>query len=141
MWMNMMNFNKLNTEFTRFVVVGVINTLTYYSIYLVLHNLFSLPYMAAHLIGFFISLNISFFLNCYVTYKIKPTLKKYLYFPLTQVVNISVSTFLVFVFVEWLQLDSNIAPFAAVIFTVPITFVISSKILKGTATPKFAKRR
>ncbi|GKW45663.1 GtrA family protein [Planococcus sp. NCCP-2050] len=136
-----MNFNKLNTEFTRFVVVGVINTLTYYSIYLVLHNLFSLPYMAAHLIGFFISLNISFFLNCYVTYKIKPTLKKYLYFPLTQVVNISVSTFLVFVFVEWLQLDSNIAPFAAVIFTVPITFVISSKILKGTATPKFAKRR
>jgi len=139
--MNMMNFNKLNTEFTRFVVVGVINTLTYYSIYLVLHNLFSLPYMAAHLIGFFISLNISFFLNCYVTYKIKPTLKKYLYFPLTQVVNISVSTFLVFVFVEWLQLNSNIAPFAAVIFTVPITFVISSKILKGTATPKFAKRR
>lgn len=137
----MMNFNKLNTEFTRFVVVGVINTLTYYSIYLILHNLFSLPYMAAHLIGFFISLNISFFLNCYVTYKIKPTLKKYLYFPLTQVVNISVSTFLVFVFVEWLQLDSNIAPFAAVIFTVPITFVISSKILKGTATPKFAKRR
>lgn len=141
MWMNMMNFNKLNTEFTRFVVVGVINTLTYYSLYLVLHNLFSLPYMAAHLIGFFISLNISFFLNCYVTYKIKPTLKKYLYFPLTQVVNISVSTFLVFVFVEWLQLNSNIAPFAAVIFTVPITFVISSKILKGTATPKFAKRR
>lgn len=137
----MMNFNKLNTEFTRFVVIGVINTLTYYSLYLVLHNLFSLPYMAAHLIGFFISLNISFFLNCYVTYKIKPTLKKYLYFPLTQVVNISVSTFLVFVFVEWLQLNSNIAPFAAVIFTVPITFVISSKILKGTATPKFAKRR
>lgn len=141
MWMNMMKFNKLNTEFTRFVVVGVINTLTYYSIYLVLHNLFSLPYLAAHLIGFFISLNISFFLNCYVTYKIKPTLKKYLYFPLTQVVNISVSTFLVFVFVEWLHLNSNIAPFAAVIFTVPITFVISSKILKGTATPKFAKRR
>lgn len=137
----MMNFNKLNTEFTRFVVVGVINTLTYYSIYLVLHNLLFLPYLAAHLIGFFISLNISFFLNCYVTYKTKPTLKKYLYFPLTQIVNISVSTFLIFVFVEWLHLNSNIAPFAAVIFTVPITFVISSKILKGTAAPKFSKRR
>lgn len=136
-----MNFAKLNTEFTRFVVVGVINTLTYYSIYLILHNLFSLPYLAAHVIGFFISLNISFFLNCYVTYKIKPTLKKYLYFPLTQVVNISVSTFLIFVFVEWLRLNSNIAPFAAVLFTVPITFVVSSKILKGTSAPKFAKRR
>ncbi|CEG21697.1 GtrA-like protein [Planococcus massiliensis] len=136
-----MNFAKLNTEFTRFVVVGVINTLTYYSIYLILHNLFSLPYLAAHVIGFFISLNISFFLNCYVTYKIKPTLKKYLYFPLTQVVNMSVSTFLIFIFVEWLRINSNIAPFAAVLFTVPITFVISGKILKGTAAPKFAKRR
>jgi putative flippase GtrA len=135
MWMNMMGIKRLNTEFTRFVVVGVINTLTYYSIYLVLHNLFSLPYLAAHLIGFVISLNASFFLNCYVTYKIKPTLKKYLYFPLTQVVNMSVSTVLIFIFVEFLHLNSNIAPFAAVIFTVPITFVVSSKILKGTARP------
>jgi putative flippase GtrA len=133
--MNMMNVKRLNTEFTRFVVVGVINTLTYYSIYLVLHNILSLPYLLSHLIGFVISLNASFFLNCYVTYKIKPTLKKYLYFPLTQVVNMSVSTVLIFIFVEFLHINSNIAPFAAVIFTVPITFVVSSKILKGTARP------
>ncbi|MTD31008.1 GtrA family protein [Planomicrobium sp. YIM 101495] len=120
----------LNTEFVRFVIVGVINTLTYYSIYLVLHNIFDLPYLAAHLAGFFISLNISFFLNTYVTYRVRPTWKKYLAFPLTQVVNISVSTALIFIFVEFLSLSSNIAPFAAVLFTVPITFIISSKILK-----------
>lgn len=130
-----MNIKRLNTEFTRFVVVGVINTLTYYAIYLVLHNIFSFPYLFAHIVGFIISLNISFFLNCYVTYKIKPTLKKYLYFPLTQVVNMSVSTILIFIFVEFLRLNSNIAPFAAVLFTVPITFIISSKILKDPARP------
>ncbi|TWT27448.1 GtrA family protein [Planomicrobium sp. CPCC 101110] len=130
-----MDIKRLNTEFTRFVVVGVINTFTYYSIYLVLHNVFSFPYLWSHLVGFIISLNVSFFLNCYVTYKIKPTLKKYLYFPLTQVVNMSVSTILIFIFVEFLHLDSNIAPFAAVLFTVPITFIVSSKILKGTARP------
>lgn len=141
MWMNTMNLKALNTEFTRFVVVGVINTLTYYAIYLVLHNLLSLPYLVAHLAGFLISLNISFFLNCYVTYRIKPTLKKYLYFPLTQVVNISVSTLLIFVFVEFLKLNSNIAPFAAVLFTVPITFIISSKILKEPTQTNYAKRR
>ncbi|RNF40275.1 GtrA family protein [Planococcus salinus] len=136
-----MNSKFLNTEFTRFLFVGVINTLTYYAIYLVLHNAFSLPYLLAHVIGFFISLNVSFFLNCYVTYRIKPTLKKYLYFPLTQVVNMSVSTFLIFVFVEFFKLNSNIAPFAAVIFTVPITFIVSSKILKDTSQQKFVKRR
>lgn len=131
-----MNLKALNTEFTRFIVVGVINTLSYYSIYLVLHNVVNLPYLIAHLVGFLISLNISFFLNCYVTYRIKPTLKKYLYFPLTQVVNMSVSTVLIFVFVEFLNLNSNIAPFAAVLFTVPITFIVSSKILKDSPSPK-----
>lgn len=136
-----MNLKALNTEFTRFVVVGVINTLTYYAIYLILHNLLSLPYLLAHLAGFLISLNISFFLNCYVTYRIKPTLKKYLYFPLTQVVNISVSTLLIFIFVEFLKLNSNIAPFAAVLFTVPITFIISGKILKEPTQTNYAKRR
>jgi putative flippase GtrA len=137
----MMKLNALNTEFTRFVFVGVVNTATYYSIYLVLHNLLSLPYLLAHIVGFVISLNISFFLNCYITYKIKPTLKKYLYFPLTQVVNMSVSTILIFVFVEFLHLNSNIAPFAAVLFTIPITFAISSKILKGSVGTIGAKRR
>lgn len=131
-----MNLKFLNTEFTRFLVVGVINTLSYYSIYLILHNVFSLPYMLAHLIGFLISLNVSFFLNTYVTYKVKPTFKKYLFFPLTQVINITVSTILIFIFVEYLNLNSNIAPFAAVIFTVPITFIVSSKILKDPVRQK-----
>lgn len=131
-----MRINRLNTEFSRFVVVGVINTITYYSIYLVLHKLVGMPYLFAHILGFLISLNISFFLNSYVTYKVKPTIKKYLYFPLTQVVNISVSTFLIYVFVEFVHLSSYVAPFGAVLFTVPITFIVSSRILKGPASSK-----
>ncbi|MGO1060781.1 GtrA family protein [Planococcus sp. FY231025] len=131
-----MNLNRLNTEFTRFIAVGVINTMTYYAIYLLLHNVFSMPYLLAHIIGFIISLNVSFFLNSYVTYKVKPTLRKYLLFPLTQVVNMSVSTSLIFIFVEFLKIDSNIAPFAAVLFTIPITFLVSSKIMKHPARTK-----
>ncbi|MDE4085543.1 GtrA family protein [Planococcus maritimus] len=131
-----MNLKRLNTEFTRFVFVGVVNTLSYYSIYLFLHNMLDWAYMLSHIIGFLISLNISFFLNTYVTYRVKPTLKKYLYFPLTQVVNMSVSTFLIFIFVEFLHINSNIAPFAAVIFTIPVTFVVSGKILKAPAQSK-----
>ncbi len=136
MWMNTMRLNRLNTEFSRFVVVGVINTLTYYSIYLVLHKLAGMPYLLAHILGFLISLNASFFLNSYVTYRVRPTLKKYLYFPLTQVVNISVSTVLIYVFVEFVHLSSFIAPFGAVLFTVPITFIVSSRIMKGPASSK-----
>lgn len=131
-----MHLKRLNTEFNRFVVVGVINTLTYYSIYLLLHKGAGLPYLLAHVLGFLISLNVSFFLNSYVTYKVKPTLKKYLYFPLTQAVNMSVSTVLIYVFVEFIHLSSNIAPFVAVLFTVPITFLVSSRIMKGPPRSK-----
>ena len=131
-----MHLKRLNTEFNRFVVVGVINTLTYYSIYLLLHKGAGLPYLLAHVLGFLISLNVSFFLNSYVTYKVKPTLKKYLYFPLTQAVNMSVSTVLIYVFVEFIHLNSNIAPFVAVLFTVPITFLVSSRIMKGPQRSK-----
>lgn len=136
MWMNTMSLDRLNTEFTRFIFVGVVNTLSYYSIYLFLHNVLDWAYMLSHIIGFLISLNISFFLNTYVTYRVKPTLKKYLYFPLTQVVNMSVSTVLIFIFVEFLNINSNIAPFAAVIFTIPVTFIVSGKILKAPVQPK-----
>lgn len=131
-----MNLKRLNTEFTRFVFVGVVNTLSYYAIYLFLHNVLDWAYMLSHIIGFLISLNISFFLNTYVTYRVKPTLKKYLYFPLTQVVNMSVSTILIFIFVEFLNINSNIAPFAAVIFTIPVTFIVSGKILKAPVQQK-----
>lgn len=136
MRMSTMSFKVVNTEFSRFIAVGMVNTASYYAIYLILHNAFSLPYLLAHVVGFLISLNISFFLNCYVTYRIKPTLKKYVYFPLTQVVNVSVSTAFIFIFVEFLHLNSNIAPFVAVLFTIPLTFVVSGKILKDTAHPK-----
>lgn len=126
-----MNVNRLNTEFIRFVVVGVINTAVYYGIYLFFHNFFSVSYLIAHLIGFFISLNVSFFLNNYVTYKTKPSWKTYFMYPLTQLVNFSVSTALIYVFVEFFHVSSNIAPFAALLFTVPITFLVTGKILKS----------
>lgn len=121
---------RLDTEFTRFVIVGGLNTGNYYLVFLLCHNVLEFHYMLSHIMGFIISLVISFFLNTYFTYKVKPTLAKFLQFPLTQLVNIGVSTSLVFIFVEWLNLNSNIAPLAAVVFTIPVTFIVTGKILK-----------
>ncbi|WP_181350377.1 GtrA family protein [Thalassobacillus sp. CUG 92003] len=122
---------RLNNEFTRFVLVGGMNTLNYYIVYLILHNLFSMHYMIAHVTGFVVSLVISFFLNAYFTYRVKPTLGKFLKFPLSQLVNVSMSSMLVYMFVEWVHLNSNLAPIVAVFFTVPVTFIVTSKILKN----------
>lgn len=120
----------INHEFTRFILVGGINTVHYYGIYLLCLHLFHFHYFFAHALGFASSLVGSFFLNSYFTYQIKPTLAKFLRFPLTQVVNTLASTILLFVLIEWLQIGSSFAPLIAVIFTIPITFIITGRILK-----------
>ncbi|SDW56196.1 Putative flippase GtrA (transmembrane translocase of bactoprenol-linked glucose) [Marinococcus luteus] len=121
---------QLDNEFTRFVLVGGMNTLNYYAAYLLLHVVLSVPYMIAHITGFFISFVISFFLNTYFTYKVRPTWKKFFQFPLTQVVNVGTSSVFAYIFVEWLGINSTIAPLGAVIFTIPVTFIVTGKILK-----------
>ncbi|SDJ76862.1 GtrA family protein [Sediminibacillus albus] len=121
---------RLNNEFIRFVIVGGVNTVNYYLVYLLCYNIFNWHYLVSHIIGFMISLIISFFLNVYFTYKVKPTISKFLQFPLTQLVNMSVSSGFVYMFVDVLHWNGNVAPIAAVFLTVPITFLVTSKILK-----------
>lgn len=120
----------INHEFTRFIIVGGINTGHYYLIYLLCLQLLHTHYFLAHILGFGSSFIGSFFLNSYITYQVKPTLAKFIRFPLTQVVNILSSTILIFVIIEWLQVSSSLAPLIAVVFTVPITFIVTRRILK-----------
>ncbi|TLS36273.1 GtrA family protein [Pseudalkalibacillus caeni] len=117
-------------EFIRFVMVGGVNTANYYVIYLLFFRIAGVSYLFSHWIAFFISMVISFYLNVYFTYRVKPTLKKFLQFPITQVVNMSISSVFIYIFVEYLHLNGYIAPILAVVFTVPVTFILTSKILK-----------
>ncbi|WJY27260.1 GtrA family protein [Sporosarcina trichiuri] len=118
-------------EFISFAVVGVINTATYYAFYLFGLKGLGLAYMAAHFGAVFLSMVISFFLNSYVTYKVKPTLKKFLIYPVTQLVNIVVTAGLLYLLVDGLGMNSTVAPLAALIITVPVTFVVTGKVLKA----------
>jgi putative flippase GtrA len=85
--------------------------------------------MAAHVVSFLISMVGSFYLNSYFTYKIKPTLKKFLQFPLTYIINITVSSAAIYIFVVLLNLDENLSPLLASVLAIPFTFVISKLIL------------
>ncbi|GKV70164.1 GtrA family protein [Sporosarcina sp. NCCP-2716] len=118
-------------EFILFAIVGVVNTATYYLFYLAGLKGLGLPYMIAHFGAVILSMIISFFLNSYVTYKVKPTWKKFLMYPLTQLVNIAVTAVLLFLLVDGLGMNSTIAPLAALIVTVPVTFIVTGKVLKS----------
>lgn len=114
-------------EVIRFGLVGVANTAIYYVIYLLL--LRSLPYLAAHLSAWAISVVGSFFLNCLFTYRVRPTWRRFLLFPLSTLVNLAMTTLGVYGLVEWLGVDKRPAPLLAGVLAIPATFVVTKIVL------------
>lgn len=115
-----MRLTQTHYEIIKFVIVGGINTLNYYIVYLLLLKLLNVNYLVSHVTGFIVSFIISYYLNCYFVYKVKPTLKKFLSFPLTQVVNMGMQTLLLYIFVQWFHISSEIAPFAGLVITIQL---------------------
>lgn len=111
----------------RYLAVGVVNTLVYYGGYLGLREL--LPYLAAHALALAVALVGSFFLNTCWTFRSRPTWRKFLLFPLTNVTNVVATTVGVVVLVEMLRVDQRLAPILAAGLAVPVTFVLSRWIL------------
>lgn len=127
-----MKLTQTHAEILKFIIVGGINTLNYYVVYLLLLKLLHIEYMISHITGFIVAFLISYYLNCYFVYRVKPTWRKFISFPITQIVNVSLQTVLLYVFVSWLNLPAEIAPFAGLIITIPITFILSKWILKDS---------
>ncbi|HCU0555158.1 TPA: flippase GtxA [Staphylococcus argenteus] len=127
-----MKLTQTHAEILKFIIVGGINTLNYYIVYLLLLKLLHIEYMISHITGFIIAFVISYYLNCYFVYRVKPTWRKFISFPITQLVNVSLQTVLLYVFVSWLNFPAEIAPFAGLVITIPITFVLSKWILKDS---------
>ncbi|HCY9904252.1 TPA: flippase GtxA [Staphylococcus aureus] len=127
-----MKLTQTHAEILKFIIVGGINTLNYYVVYLLLLKLLHIEYMISHITGFIVAFVISYYLNCYFVYRVKPTWRKFISFPITQIVNVSLQTVLLYVFVSWLNLPAEIAPFAGLIITILITFILSKWILKDS---------
>lgn len=127
-----MKLTQTHAEILKFIIVGGINTLNYYVVYLLLLKLLHIEYMISHITGFIVAFVSSYYLNCYFVYRVKPTWRKFISFPITQLVNVSLQTVLLYVFVSWLNLPAEIAPFAGLVITIPITFILSKWILKDS---------
>lgn len=113
----------------RFVVVGGINTATYYGCYLLLREW--IGYLPGHVVAFVLSTIGSFFLNTLFTYRVRPTLRRFLLFPLSTVANFVVTTAGVVVLIEGAGMDERAAPLVAAAIAIPVTFVVARRLLIG----------
>ncbi|MDH6702480.1 GtrA family protein [Streptomyces griseoviridis] len=110
-----------------FALIGVLNTATYYGPYLVLLAWF--PYLVAHILATLLSMTGSFFLNARFTYRIRPTWRKFLLFPLSNAANLVVTTAGVYVLVDLAHVGSGYAPLIASLAAIPVTFLVSRRIM------------
>lgn len=119
----------VQVQMLRFALVGVVNTGTYYGLYLALLTLLRMPYVAAHVLAFALSMVGSFFLTSYFTYRTRPTWRKFLLFPLTNAANFAVTTSGVYLLVDVWHVGSRYAPLIAAAAAIPVTFVVSRTIM------------
>lgn len=118
-------------NFLRFSAIGVLNTIHYYIWYILLLHI-KVPYVISHTIAFTFSMVGSYFLNCYFTFKTKPTLAKFIKFPLTTLTNYIVSTFSLILIVNILHINPKFAALLASILPIPITFTVTHYVLKSS---------
>lgn len=112
-----------------FCLVGLVNTLVSYLVYLA--GRLVLPYMVAFVLGWVVGVVVSFLLNCWFTYRVKPTLRGFVLFPLSSLPNIVLSSAGVLLMVEVLGWDQRIAPLVATVLAIPVSYLIARTILVG----------
>ena len=123
----------------KFSMVGVVNTGVYYGVYLLLYRY--MPYVAAHLIGWTVSVVGSYLLNSWFTYKVRPTWIKLLLFPLSSIPNVLFTTFGVVFLVEVLHISKELSPLIAGLIAIPFGYLLAKFLLvgkSGSAEPEEA---
>ncbi|MDI2030013.1 GtrA family protein [Saccharopolyspora sp. TS4A08] len=123
-------------KIARYGVVGLINTLVYYAAYLLLRGAF--PYLIAHLMAMVPAVIVSYFLNCRFTFRTRPSMRKFLLFPLTNITNFAGVTVFLYLLVEFFGMDQRTAPLLATVLAVPATFAVTQLVL--TRTPSRPER-
>ncbi|MFI8198592.1 glycosyltransferase [Streptomyces sp. NPDC085942] len=110
-------------QFTSFVLIGCVNTAVYLAVYATLNRW--IPYLAAHVVGYVISVVCSFLLNSYVTCRTRPTWRGFVRFPLSSLVNLVASGALLYGAVSGLGMDKNLAALAAGVLVTPVSFLLA----------------
>lgn len=119
---------SINSEFFRFLLVGVSNTLVTYVVYLLLLPL--LPYLYAYTLSYCVAVVNSYFMNVLFVFRNKVSLHSFLKFPFVYVAQYFLGASILWLLVGKMGLAPAWAMVVVIIVTVPITFLASSFVLK-----------
>lgn len=123
-----------SVAFFTFVAVGVVNTLSTAVISSLLDMIVDTFFEASgteiitklrltFVIGYLLSMLISFFLNCRFTFREKPTLAKLIRFPVSYIPNFVIQYVTVWFFTSIVPIHPTVSYLIAAIIGIPVTFV------------------
>jgi putative flippase GtrA len=116
-------------EIARFLLGGASTTLVSYAIYFVL--LRWLPYVFAYAVAYASGIVWSYLMNTLFVFRHRPSLMRAALFPLVYVAQYIIGTALLVLLVEGLHLSQALAPLAVIVLTLPLTYVLSRRVITG----------
>lgn len=118
---------SINREFYRFLFWGGVNTLLGYVIYLSL--LLFLPYLLSYTVAFIASILISYLFNSKFVFSQDLKWSKAIKYPLVYLTQYLIGTSVLYLLVQVWGLSPSLAPLAVVVLTIPITYLLSRRIV------------
>lgn len=109
--------------FGRFLLSGAFNTTATYLLYLALLRF--MPYRLSYTISFICGIVIAYILNLSFVFRARGGMKTIALFPLVYLAQYLAGLGVVSLWVELLDWQASLAPIAAIIVTIPLTFVLS----------------
>jgi putative flippase GtrA len=116
-------------EFSRFVIVGGVNTVVTYLIYVGLVRFLAYPvaYTATTALGILLS----YYLNARFVFRQRLRWSAAVQYPTVYLFQYFLGLGLLYVLVEFFRFSKFVAPLAIVVITAPFTFLLSRHIIRG----------
>lgn len=124
---------SLNNSAVRFVVSGVVNTALTYLIYLACLQLSD--YRIAYSISYASGIVVSYLFATWFVFRKPMSLKTFLPFPLVYLVQYLLGLLVMWLLVSRLHVAAWLAPFAVVMVTMPVTYLLTRLIVAGKPKP------
>lgn len=119
---------KIVKQFVGFGIVGVFNNLIFLAIYYLVIYFNTSWYLIGNVLGFLVSTLNAYFMNSKFVFKAKKYNRKKLFKTYCiYIASLGISTLLLFVLVNKLNIDTRLAPIFCLMVTVPFNFVLNRK--------------
>ncbi|MET3108706.1 putative flippase GtrA [Oxalobacteraceae bacterium GrIS 1.18] len=117
----------LNQRVLRFLITGTLNTLLTYRLYLLFKTV--LNYQLAYFLSYIVGILFTYVMSSLFVFKSPISLLTFIRFPLVYVVQYFFGAIILALAVKILGVSENIAPLIVIVFTLPITYLLSKFFL------------